>query len=675
MQKRCLNCFKEYDAVYEVCPHCGFVEGTPPKELYHLHPGEILHGKYIVGTVVGYGGFGIIYRVWDAHMEQAVAIKEYFPSGLVNRTPGQRDVIVYSGKSQEIFEAGLERYLLEARNMAAFSHPNIVSLFDFFEENNTAYIVMELLDGISLKTYLLQNEGKLSCEEMLEVMLPIMDALEEMHKHNIIHRDVSPDNIFLCTGNRMKLIDFGAARFSDSKKEETRSIVLKPGYAPPEQYRGKSRQGPFTDVYAVGACMYRAVTGAMPEESLNRMMEDTLKEPKELEPDLPDDVNTIILKAMALSPEYRFQTIRDMKDALEGKKTVTSYQVEIKMRRRLSRTAAVAAFVGIAVIAGGLYYGVVNHTRLLRVGNYKGDVNFYVPESQVDYYKTIEQDFEMDNNGEDITIVAVPDDSYKEEVLADAGKEDGAVLFFSDTFSEEEMEMAENLQNPVVEKLGDLEHNFYYLSDFYKTEANQKCLPLNFSVPLIVENTKVGVKMSGPVQSVGDLDLKPKRKKKGNVAIYKIKDNVVAQVDALSVDASQTVDSETGIQQMTDNTLGYYITDWADYKALVTNATNVETDILYPAENVQMTAKMCNYLSISEDAHIQARMIAEDFAQYIINSQAAYLSSFQEDVLPVNRDAVESFTNIWVLSLASSVSEEDGKTQFAQYLDQCTPEK
>lgn len=673
MKKRCLNCFKEYDAIYEVCPYCGFVDGTPPKELYHLHPGEILHGRYIVGTVVGYGGFGIIYRVWDAHMEQPAAIKEYFPSGLVNRTPGQRDVIVYSGKSQEIFEAGLERYLLEARNMAAFSHPNIVSLFDFFEENNTAYIVMELLDGISLKTYLLQNGGKISCEEMLEVMLPIMDALEEMHKHHIIHRDVSPDNIFLCTGNRMKLIDFGAARFSDSKKEETRSIVLKPGYAPPEQYRGKSRQGPFTDVYAVGACMYRAVTGTMPEESLNRMMEDTLEEPKALVPELPDDINTIILKAMALSPEYRFQTVRDMKDALEGKKTVTSYQVEIKKRRRLSKIAAVAAIVGVIAVLGGAYYGIVNHTRLLRVSNYVSNVNFYVPESQADYYKTIEQDFERDNKGEDITVVTVPDASYKEEVLEDVGKKDGAVLFFSDTFSDGEMDVAENLQKPVIEKLGNLEHAFYYLTEFYETESNQTKLPLNFSVPLIIENKKIGKKIDGPVQSIADFDLK-KKQKKGKATLYKIKDSIVSQVEPLSIDESQTIDSAAGIQQMNENMLGYYITDWADYKALITSASNVEMDILYPAENVSPEVKLCNCLSIAEDAHIQAKMIAEDFAQYIVNSQAAYLSDFPEDVLPVNKEAVESFSNIWVLSLASSVSEEDGKTQFSRYLEQCIPE-
>lgn len=134
--------------------------------------------------------------------------------------------------------------------MAAFSHPNIVSLFDFFEENNTAYIVMELLDGISLKTYLLQNEGKLSCEEMLEVMLPIMDALEEMHKHNIIHRDVSPDNIFLCTGNRMKLIDFGAARFSDSKRRDPFHCI-ETGIRAAGAVPGKEQAGP----------IYRCVCG------------------------------------------------------------------------------------------------------------------------------------------------------------------------------------------------------------------------------------------------------------------------------------------------------------------------------------------------------------------------------------------------------------------------------
>ncbi len=154
MKKRCFNCMKEYEEQYEVCPHCGYVDGSPPAEAYHLAPGEILNHKYIVGTAIDSGGFGIIYRAWDAQMEQVVAIKEYFPNGVVSRVPGQNDVIVYSGKNREVFRKGVDRFLVEARNMAEFSQPDIVALYDYFEENNTAYIVMEYLDGVSFKEYL-----------------------------------------------------------------------------------------------------------------------------------------------------------------------------------------------------------------------------------------------------------------------------------------------------------------------------------------------------------------------------------------------------------------------------------------------------------------------------------------------------------------------------------------
>ena len=199
MKKRCFNCMKEYEEQYEVCPHCGYVDGSPPAEAYHLAPGEILNHKYIVGTAIDSGGFGIIYRAWDAQMEQVVAIKEYFPNGVVSRVPGQNDVIVYSGKNREVFRKGVDRFLVEARNMAEFSQPDIVALYDYFEENNTAYIVMEYLDGVSFKEYLKERSGRIPNEEVVDITLHVLAALEEIHSHHIIHRDISPDNIFLCS--------------------------------------------------------------------------------------------------------------------------------------------------------------------------------------------------------------------------------------------------------------------------------------------------------------------------------------------------------------------------------------------------------------------------------------------------------------------------------------------
>lgn len=351
---RCLNCMEIYDERFGVCPHCGFIPGTPPKEAYHLHPGMLLADRYTIGTVLGFGGFGITYRAWDRVLEKMVAIKEYYPNGIVNRIPGKSEIIIYSGERASEFQKGKERFLAEARNMARFStHPNIVNVYAFFEANNTAYIVMEFLDGISFKQYIKDQGGRIEVNVAVEVALSVLDALKEIHRAKIIHRDISPDNIFICEGGVIKVIDFGAARFSTGDEEKTMSIILKPGYAPPEQYRSKSRQGPWTDIYAVGAVLYRAVTGVMPEESVNRMVEDTMKSPRELAPELPENLDKCIMRAMALNQELRFQNVSQFEEALQNKTAVRDVQSELK-KRKMVRGVGVAAACTVILTAAGV---------------------------------------------------------------------------------------------------------------------------------------------------------------------------------------------------------------------------------------------------------------------------------------------------------------------------------
>ncbi len=354
---RCLNCMKTFNEQFGVCPHCGFQPGTPPKEAYHLHPGTELNGHYIIGTTVGFGGFGITYRAWDRVLEKMVAIKEFYPNGIVNRVPGEKEVIIYSGNRADEFLNGKIRFLAEARNMARFNtHPNIVNVYEFFEENNTAYIAMEFLEGMSYKQYIAQHNGRVDCQTAINVVLSVTDALREIHKVKIIHRDISPDNIFMvpvdqqATNYKVKLIDFGAARFSSGEEEKTLSIILKPGYAPPEQYRSRSKQGPWTDIYAVGAVLYRSVTGRMPEESVNRVVEDHLPPPNALVPEIPQYLSDTIMRAMALSQELRFQNVDQFQAALRNETKVRDVAAELKRRKRI-RIISVAAMA--AVICGG----------------------------------------------------------------------------------------------------------------------------------------------------------------------------------------------------------------------------------------------------------------------------------------------------------------------------------
>ena len=318
----CLGCMQEKGDA-EVCPYCGYREGTPPLAPHYLRPGTVLAGKYLVGRGLGHGGFGTTYIARDQVLGIKLAIKEYLPQDCASRAPGSNMVVPFSGDGAKRFADGLESFLQEARTLARFDgSPNIVGVRDFFTENGTAYLVMNYLEGITLKQYLVRSGGKpVPFEKMLGILLPVMDALRTVHAAGLLHRDVSPDNIFLTTSGQVTLIDFGAARQSmnlnvQNVQQQSVSVILKPGYAPEEQYRSHGRQGPWTDIYALGATMYRTLTGRIPPEALDRLENDTLVPPSKLGIRIPAYAEAAILRAMAVHAENRFQTVDEFRAAL-----------------------------------------------------------------------------------------------------------------------------------------------------------------------------------------------------------------------------------------------------------------------------------------------------------------------------------------------------------------------
>lgn len=282
-----------------------------------LKPGVILKERYKIEEVIGAGGFGITYCAWDPLLQSYVAIKEYYPSGIATRSADSSKVCVPVGQEQREYHRGRIRFLKEAQDVARFqSEPNIVSIYDYLEENDTAYMVMEYLHGCTLKQYIREHGGRLDTDHILHICLSVLDALAVVHKAGMIHRDISPENIFICEDLTVKLIDFGAAKQVYLDGEQTMSVVLKPGYAPPEQYAKKDKQGPWTDIYALGATLYFAATGEKPEESFGRVLEDTIKPVCEVNPEIPRAMSQVIMRAMSVKIEDRYQTVEAMREAL-----------------------------------------------------------------------------------------------------------------------------------------------------------------------------------------------------------------------------------------------------------------------------------------------------------------------------------------------------------------------
>ena len=289
------------------------------ENLYCLRKGTRLIGRYTIEGVLGQGGFGITYLGIDELHEKKVAIKEFFPQGIVTRNIEYQDTVTVTFVGEkDNYEKGKERFLKEARTMAKFSKDEgIVKALDFFEINNTAYIVMEYLEGITLKQYLRENK-RIAPEDLIELLVPLIESLDEIHSQGMIHRDISPDNIMVLPDGRIKLMDFGAARDYTEFGEKSLSIVLKPGYAPPEQYQTHGIQGPWTDIYALCATMYKCITGENPPDAIERVMDDHLKKISAFGISVLPQIEEAIIKGMSVAAKDRYQNVGDFCEDLYG---------------------------------------------------------------------------------------------------------------------------------------------------------------------------------------------------------------------------------------------------------------------------------------------------------------------------------------------------------------------
>lgn len=330
----CMGCMQEFDRPAAFCPYCGFNESQYNKPDNSLPLREIVNGKYLVGKVLGIGGFGITYVGWDFYQSKKVCIKEYFPRQIAVRStsgstyyeqlsvsvqytmePGQ-----YTSsptREQRAYAKGLEAYIKEAEILSKFYlMPGIVSVRDFFYGNKTAYIVMEYIDGINMKHYAKAKGGRLMPSEVFSLLKDVLKTLNEVHKKNIIHRDISPDNIMVASNGKAKLIDFGAARAYDNNEKV--SIQLKQGYAPIEQYSKDGNQGPWSDVYSMCASIYYLLTGIRIPNAKERQEKDTVQLLQVMGVPISEERDMAIRKGLSIEPENRYQTIAELFKDLYG---------------------------------------------------------------------------------------------------------------------------------------------------------------------------------------------------------------------------------------------------------------------------------------------------------------------------------------------------------------------
>ncbi len=327
----CGNCFNNIPDS-GACPICGYDNTENARKYASALPvGTVLNRRFFAGRVLGEGGFGITYLAQDYVTKERVAIKEYFPTEFIARDKNTGFVQLHSEDRGESFLTGKQQFLAEARTLAEFiGDEHIVRIYRYFEENDTAYFAMEYVQGKALNKYIEDRKQLLTADEANEIFLPLMESLANVHTKGIVHRDISPDNIIIQPDGSGKIIDFGAARYSTGEMSKSLDVVLKHGFAPPEQYVRRGRQGPFTDIYALAATYYFAITGKVPPDSVERIVDDTLVPPSRQNSAISKKLDPVLTKALAPNYKDRYQSMGEFRAALTKACGIDSENVKSK---------------------------------------------------------------------------------------------------------------------------------------------------------------------------------------------------------------------------------------------------------------------------------------------------------------------------------------------------------
>ena len=358
------------------------------KESVFLPNGTVLQKKYTIIEVLGKGGFGITYKALDTVLDREVVIKEYFPLDLASRNIGSGNVFVNPPDNHEqriVYEKGMQKFLKEARDISKLKDiPHIVKVLDFFYENQTAYIVMEYIQGITMDEYLLKQGGSVSVSEILSILSPLIDSLIELHKKGILHRDISPNNIMIDDGGNIYLIDFGAARQYYNDETKSMTVFEKRGFTPPEQYIKRTKAGPWTDEYALCATIYYLITGCVPPNAMERSGGQEIINISEFGIDISDVQEKAILKGLSIEPSGRHRDLIDFKKDLLG--VITQDDKRASKRKISSKVSFVKVTIGLLclelIILSYIKYGyriqwLLADKEVTKAGNYYRNTEIY----------------------------------------------------------------------------------------------------------------------------------------------------------------------------------------------------------------------------------------------------------------------------------------------------------
>jgi len=502
----CKNCFKEVENGIR-CPHCNFLDGDTPKEAQALLPGTILvdgENEYMIGGLLGAGGFGMVYKSLDLKTNEIVAIKELFPGMLVTRIPGEKDVLTVSDDENtlDLWETEQKRFhdeAMETANIASHFYRRTKAVMKFckyFTANDTGYMVTEYLEGKTLSAIMdgLNNQP-LEYDESMRIIREVLIAVQCIHSADILHLDINPENIFVCDDGQVKLIDYGSAK-SQRNLGNDYEPVLKPGYAPPEQYISLEETKEFSDIYAIGATLYFMLTAKKPIESTNKLNETVKTQEEDLyspvedsNKAVPKNISNAIWRAMAIDPRLRFQTAKKFLKALKGRSKIEPPLTYYRKRRKNIFLGITSTFVVLILAGITAYFYVTNislnpatfEVWLVSTGNPALDTQREAAFDEIiNSFLNAHPDVELD-----VELRIIPQESFASEV-EDALRQGLPILFESNGIDENLLLSYALDLSSVASTVSSRTH---FLSDFSRLVPSRAQIPTGFKTSAIFINS------------------------------------------------------------------------------------------------------------------------------------------------------------------------------------------